>query len=135
MFSYHLSMPIDNVLWRPSVGHFNAFKSRMQRNSEMRYPLSFLRIIPFLISFIFSRLIHGISFSTFHYISSTFRSITNHLEAGNVEMLYLLCLKALLNCCGDIEINPVPKQIMALLLMTSFKFHYYRDILQIVIST
>ena len=103
-------MSIDNVLWRARVGHFNEFKSRMQENSEKRYPLSSLKIIPFLIYFIFSRLIHFISFSTFHYISSTFRSITNHLEAGNVEMFYLLYLKGLLNCCGDIEINPGPKQ-------------------------
>ena len=103
-------MPIENVLWRARVGRFNAFKSRMQENSEMRYPLSFLMIIAFLIYLIFSRLIHCVSFSTFHYISSTFRSITNHLEAGNVEMLYLLYIKALLNCCGYIEINPSPKQ-------------------------
>ena len=67
-------------------------------------------IMPFLIYFIFSRLIHCISFSTFHCISSTFRSITNHLEAGNVKMLYLLYIIGLLNCCGDIEINPGPEQ-------------------------
>ena len=76
----YLSIPIDNVLCRAEVGHLNAFKSRMQRNSEMRYPLSFLKIIPYLVYFIFSRLIHCISI-IFHYISSTFRSITNYLEA------------------------------------------------------
>ena len=96
-------MPIDNVLWRARVGHVSAFKYQTQGNSEMRYPLSFLKIILFLIYFIFSRLIRCISFSTFHYIYSTFRSITNHLEAGNVEMLYLLY-------CGCIEIIPGPKQ-------------------------
>ena len=99
------------------------------------------------ISFNFSRLIHCTSFFTFRYISSTFRSITNHLEKGNVETHYLLYLKALLNCCGDIEINPGPKQLSLiiwiiseiwmtlLLLMTSLKFHRYRAVLQIVIST
>ena len=81
----------------------------MQENSEMRYLLSFLKIIPFLIYCIFFRLIHSISFSTFHYISSTFGSITNHPEEGNVHILYLLYMKILLNCSGDIEINPVPK--------------------------
>ena len=103
MCFFYLSMPIDNVLWCTRVGHFNAFKSRTQ---EKR----FLKIILFLIYFIFSRLIHCISFSTFKYISSTFRSITNHLEVGNVEILYLLYMKALLICCGDIEINPGPNQ-------------------------
>ena len=99
------------------------------------------------ISFNFSRLIHCTSFFTFRYISSTFRSIANHLEKGNVETHYLLYLKALLNCCGDIEINPGPKQLSLiiwiiseiwmtlLLLMTSLKFHRYRAVLQIVIST
>ena len=77
----YLSIPIDNVLCRAKVGHLNAFKYRMQRNWEMRYPLSFLKIIPFLVYFIFSRLIHCISI-IFHYISSIFRSITNYLEAG-----------------------------------------------------
>ena len=103
-------MPIDKVLCRARLGHFNAFKSRTQGNSETRYTLSSLKIILFLIYFIFSKLIHCISFSTFHYISSTFRSITNHLEAGNVEMPYLLYMKTLLICCGDIEINANPKQ-------------------------
>ena len=104
-------MPIDNVLWRARVGHFNAFKSRMQGNSKTRYPLSFLKIILFSIYFIFFRLTYCISPSTFHYISSTFRSITNHLEVGNVEMPYLLYIKALLSCCGDIKISPGPKQL------------------------
>ena len=27
-----------------------------------------------------------------------------------MEMLYLLHMRALLNCCSDIEINPCPKQ-------------------------
>ena len=66
-----------------------------------------------MIYFIFSRLIYCIPSSTFHYTSSTFRSITNHLEAGNVEVLLswmLLYMKALVNCCGDIEINLGPKQ-------------------------
>ena len=82
----------------------------MQGNSEVKCPLAVLKIILFLIYFIFSRLTYCISSSIFHYISSTFRSITNHLEAGNVEMLYLLCTKSLSNCCGNIEINPGPKQ-------------------------
>ena len=111
-------MPINNVLWRARVGHFNAFKSQMQENSGMRYPLSFLNIILFLIYFIFYRLIHCIPSSTFHYISSTFQSITNHLEAENAEILYLLYMKALLICCGDIEINPGSKQ-------SSFTFFHW----------
>ena len=88
-------MPIDNVLCRARLDHFNEFKSRTQGNSETRYSLSSLKIILFLIYIIFSKLIHCISFSIFHYISSTFRSVTNHLEAGNVEMPYLLYMKAL----------------------------------------
>ena len=142
-FLFYLFMPIDNVLWSARVGHFNAFKSGTQANSEMRYYLSFLKIILVLIYFIFTRLIYYISSSTFHYISSTLRSITNHLE-GNVEMLYLLYMKALLNSCDGIEINAGPKQssltfdhwnLNGIALMTSQKFYYYRDILQIVIST
>ena len=31
-------------------------------------------------------------------------------EAGNMQILYLPYMKALLNCCGDIQINPGPKQ-------------------------
>ena len=143
-FLFYLSMPIDNILWPARVGHFNAFKSGTQANSEMRYSLSFLKIILVLIYFIFSRLIYCISSSTLHYISSTLRSITNHLEAVNVEMLYLLYMKALLNSCDGIEISPGPKQssltfghwnLNGIALMTSQKFYYYRDILQIVIST
>ena len=109
----------------------------MQGNLEMRYPLSILKIIPFLIYFIFSRAIHSISFSTFHYISSTFYFITKHLEVRNVEMLYLLYMKALLNCCGDMEINPGTKQSSLTFChwnLNGTAAHYYRDILQIVIS-
>ena len=110
MFSFDLSMAINNVSLRARVGHFNAFKSPMQRNSEMRYHLSFLKIILSLIYFTFFQINLLYLYSTFHNISSTFRSITNHLEAGNVEILYLIYMKGLLNCCGAIEINPGPNK-------------------------
>ena len=52
LFSY-LFIHADNVLWRARVGHFNAFKSWIQGNTQMRYSSSFLKIIPFLFPLIF----------------------------------------------------------------------------------
>ena len=52
LFSY-LFIHADNVLWRARVGHFNAFKSWIQGNTQMRYSSSFLKIIPFLFTLIF----------------------------------------------------------------------------------
>ena len=80
----------------------------MQRNSEMRYPLSFLKIIPFLVYFIFSRLIVSLLYFIRFLPHFDLSQIIQKRE--NVEMLYLIYMKTLLNCCSDIEINPGPKQ-------------------------
>ena len=102
-FLFYLSMPIHGVLWRTRVGIFNGFKSQTQVKSNMKNPLLFLKIFLFFINYIYARLIYLISFSTFPFL-------TNILQLVDVEILFLLCFKILLNFCGDMEINPGPKQ-------------------------
>ena len=89
---FYLSMWIDNLLWSARVAHFNVFNFRTKGNSKMRYPLSLLNIILFLIYF-FSRLIYCVSSSAFHYISLTFRSITNHLQSWSKYLRQALVFK------------------------------------------
>ena len=96
-------MLIDGVLWRARVGIFNAFKFQTQVKSNMKNPLLFLKIFLFFINYIYARLIYLISFSTFRFL-------TNILQLVDVEILFLLYIKILLYCCGDIEINPGPKR-------------------------
>ena len=85
-------MSIDKVLRRARVAHFNEFKFQTKGNSKMRYPLSFLNIDLFLIYF-FSGLIYCISSSACHYISLTFRSITNHLQSWSKYLRQTLDFK------------------------------------------
>ena len=100
----------------------------------MENPLIFLKIFLFFINYTYSRQIYFISFSTFCFL-------TNVLQVVDVEILFLLYIKILLYCFGDIEINPLPKQssktfchwnLMGLLLINLSKFHYYRDMLNII---
>ena len=100
----------------------------------MENPLLFLKIFLFFINYVYSRLIYFISFSTFCFL-------TNVLQVVDVEILSLLYIKILLYCFGDIEINPLPKQssktfshwnLIALLLINLSKFHYYRDMFDII---
>ena len=128
LFCFTLISKLSNYLFFYQYSFYHWFNCNVIRLSKSSYAFFFIypcRQITFygaqeqvifmhlnlnlsFIYFIFSRLIYCISFSTFHFISSTFRSITNHLEAENVLILYLLYMKALLICCGDIEINPSP---------------------------
>ena len=100
----------------------------------MENPLLFLKIFLFFINYVYSRLIYFISFSTFCFL-------TNVLQVVDVEILFLLYIKILLYCFADIEINPLPKQssktfshwnLIALLLINLSKFHYYRDMFDII---
>ena len=100
----------------------------------MENPLIFLKIFLFFINYAYSRQIYFISFSTFCFL-------TNVLQVVDVEILFLLYIKILLYCFGDIEINPLPKQssktfshwnLIALLLINLSKFHYYRDMFDII---
>ena len=100
----------------------------------MENPLIFLKIFLFFINYTYSRQIYFISFSTFCFL-------TNVLQVVDVEILFLLYIKILLYCFGDIEINPLPKQssktfchwnLMGLLLINLSKFHYYRDMFDII---
>ena len=120
-------MPIDGVLWLARVSIFNAFKFQTQVKSNMKNPFLFLRIFLFFISYIYARLIYLISFSTFRFL-------TNILQLVDVEIRYffLLYIKILLYFCGDIEINPGPKQ--SPLTFCQWSFVYYRGILQNAIS-
>ena len=99
----------------------------------MQNPLLFLKIFLFFINHIYARIIYFISFSTFRFL-------TNVLQVVDVE-IFLLYIKILLYCFGDIEINPLPKEssktfchcnLMALFLMNLSKFHYYRDMFDII---
>ena len=96
-------MPIDNVLWRARVGSFNAFKFEAQGSSKFNDPLSFLKILLLFMNYIFSRLIY-------HTFYISVRYSINLLDIIGVEVLALLYIKILLYCCGDIELNPGPKQ-------------------------
>ena len=100
----------------------------------MENPSLFLKVVLFFINYIYARLIYFISFSTFCFL-------INVLQMVDVEILFLLYIKILLYCFGDIEINPLPKEssktfchcnLMALFLMNLSKFHYYRDMFDII---
>ena len=69
----------------------------------MENPLLFLKIFLFFINYIYVRLIHLISFSTFRFL-------TDILQLVDVDILFLLYIKILLYFCDDIEINPGPKR-------------------------
>ena len=69
----------------------------------MKNPLPFLKIFLVFINYIYSRVIHFISFSTFPFL-------TNVLLVVDIEIPFLLYIKFLLYCSGDIDINPGPKQ-------------------------
>ena len=96
-------MPIDNVLWRARVGSYNAFKFEAQGSSKFNDPLSVLKILLLFMNYIFSRLIY-------HTFYISVRYSINLLDIIGVEVLALLYIKILLYCCGDIELNPGPKQ-------------------------
>ena len=96
-------MPIDGVLWGARVGFFNAFKFQTQVKSNMKNPLLFLKIFLFFINYVYARLIYLISFSTFCFLTNIFQLV-------DVDIFFLLYIKILLYCCGDIEINPSPKR-------------------------
>ena len=63
-----------------------------------------LKIFLFFINYIYARL------NFYDQTFSKFRFLTNILQLVDIEILFLLYIKILLYFCGDIEINPGPKQ-------------------------
>ena len=69
----------------------------------MENPLLFLKIFLFFINYIYAKLNHLSLYSAFCLL-------TDVLQVVNIEICFLPCIKILLYCCGDIEINPGSKQ-------------------------
>ena len=69
----------------------------------MEDPLLFLTIFLFFINYIYAKLNHLSLYSAFCLL-------TDVLQVVDIEICFLPCIKILLYCCGDIEINPGSKQ-------------------------
>ena len=69
----------------------------------MENPLLFLKIFLFFINYIYAKL-NRLS------LYSAFCLLTDVLQVVDIEICFLPCIKILLYCCGDIEINPGSKQ-------------------------
>ena len=96
-------MPVDNVSWRSRIGIYNTFKYLTQGSSTLKDPLLSLKVLLLFINYIFATLIDYIPNSTLCFL-------TNLLKIIDVEILFLLYIKLLLYCCGDVEITPGLKQ-------------------------
>ena len=96
-------MSIDSVSWRARMGIYNTFKYQTQGSSKLKDSLLFLMVLPLFINYIFVRLIYYISYFTLRFLIKLAKVI-------DVEILFLLYIKLLLYCCGDIGFNPGPKQ-------------------------
>ena len=69
----------------------------------MENSLLFLKIFLLFINYIYAKLNHLSLYSAFCLL-------TDVLEVVDIEICFLPCIKILLYCCGDIEINPDSKQ-------------------------
>ena len=97
-------MPVDNVSWRTRIGIYNTFKYLTQGSFlTLKDPLLFLKVFLLFINYIFATLIDYIPNSTLCFLR-------NLLKIVDVEILFLLYIKLLLYCCGDVEITPGLKQ-------------------------
>ena len=97
-------MPIDNVSWSARIGIYNIYIYQIQRSSKLKDPFLVLKVLMLFINDIFVKLIYNTCYSTLRFLTILL------LKVLDVEILFLLDIKLLLYCCGDIEINPCPQK-------------------------